>query len=473
MPAPRASGRSNGPTSLASTPKPPANANAKGRNPAARRACEIETRSASDVKRNGSSITAKTASDPPTTYAAHRRRAAKPGQRNEEQRRDRDRTGSGEHLGREVVRGVGVDDELASVLLECAPKLVGVGRHRARVVHDRTKPEQEERGRDDERDERERPVAQVLSLPQSARREEADERDPEEDRVGRMDDGESQTRRGRRCDQPHRWRTHRLECQRERGRHEELARRSGRKREEHVRAAEAGREADHRDLRAGRDARRPGPAEERPAGLERDHDGERRQDRREVDDDALGILARDLRNQRDEAVPEREGVAGMETAVCELRHAVEREGIEAQKLPCAGEVKQSVALNRRSSDPDQQPDHRAPEERPCPAGHRLRGSPPALDPHGAGGQHDDDEEHERQGQRRAEGESDRERSEDGDERPGKRRRDAADAERARQQPAGREHDRSRERELEVEDDHGLDATSSATSPEASHAAPSR
>lgn len=215
------------------------------------------------------------------------------------------------------------------------------------------------------------------------------------------------------------------------------------------------------------------PAEECPACLERDHDCERRQDRREVDDDALGILARDLRNQRDEAMPEREGVAGMETAVCELRHTVEREGIETQKLPRASEVKQSVALNRRSGDPDQQSDHRAPEERPRSGGHRLRGSPPALHPHDAGGQRDHHEDQKRQGQRRAEGEGDREGSEDGDERPGKRRRDAADAERTRQQPAGREDHRCGEREPDVENDHGLDATSSATSPEASHADPSR
>ena len=46
---------------------PPARANANGRKPAALRACEIETRSESDVKKNGSNITAKTASEPPTT----------------------------------------------------------------------------------------------------------------------------------------------------------------------------------------------------------------------------------------------------------------------------------------------------------------------------------------------------------------------------------------------------------------------
>ena len=59
-------------------PIPPAKAKANGRKPAALRACEIETRSASDVKRYGTSMTANTASEPPTTYAAQRRRAARP-----------------------------------------------------------------------------------------------------------------------------------------------------------------------------------------------------------------------------------------------------------------------------------------------------------------------------------------------------------------------------------------------------------
>ena len=53
IPAARAASGSSGPTMRESTPRPPAKANANGRNPAARRACEIETRSARVVKRNG------------------------------------------------------------------------------------------------------------------------------------------------------------------------------------------------------------------------------------------------------------------------------------------------------------------------------------------------------------------------------------------------------------------------------------
>ena len=46
------------------------------------------------------------------------------------------------------------------------------------------------------------PVAEVLPLPQRTNGEEADERDPEEDRIGRMDDGERQARGSGRGDEP-------------------------------------------------------------------------------------------------------------------------------------------------------------------------------------------------------------------------------------------------------------------------------
>ena len=58
------------------TARPPAKANANGRKPAARRACEIETRSERSVKSSGTSMNVNTASDPPTANAAQRRRAA-------------------------------------------------------------------------------------------------------------------------------------------------------------------------------------------------------------------------------------------------------------------------------------------------------------------------------------------------------------------------------------------------------------
>ena len=55
---------------------PPTKANANGRKPAARRDCESDTASERCSKRNGTSIAASTASEPPSTNGAQRRRQA-------------------------------------------------------------------------------------------------------------------------------------------------------------------------------------------------------------------------------------------------------------------------------------------------------------------------------------------------------------------------------------------------------------
>ena len=59
--------RRSGPSSAASTPIPPARANENGMNPASRRDCDRETTSENGVKSHGTSVIAKTASEPPTT----------------------------------------------------------------------------------------------------------------------------------------------------------------------------------------------------------------------------------------------------------------------------------------------------------------------------------------------------------------------------------------------------------------------
>jgi hypothetical protein len=76
MPAPSAIGRTNQRVRRASTAAPPANANTNGRNPAARRDCETETRSEKWVNAYGHSSSASTSSVPPSTYALQRRRPA-------------------------------------------------------------------------------------------------------------------------------------------------------------------------------------------------------------------------------------------------------------------------------------------------------------------------------------------------------------------------------------------------------------
>ncbi len=189
-------------------------------------------------------------------------------------------------------------------------------------------------------------------------------------------------------------------------------------------------------------------------------------------DDPLRILARDLRDQRDEAVPERKRVAGVQAAVGELGDPLERQVVELEQLPRTREVEETVTLHRRRRDPQEHADDRAPEERPGTPRNGLGGGPaPEAAEHGRG-DGDENEQYERQRQRRAEREGDRQRPEHGDERPREGRRHAVHTERSREQPPGREDDRGGERKLEVEENHQR-PSSAAASPDASHAAPSR
>ena len=153
------------------------------------------------------------------------------GQRQEEERGDRDRAGSPEHLRREpeVVRAG--DDELVGVLLQAAQPL-GVARVvRARLVHERPQPEQH---RDD------RHGRSEVRAPLAVR--EHDERHEHEERVRRVDERE-------RAEHDDGRRVAAREEQRDRGRREDLARGVGGLRELRVRAAVSGREAEERHLR--------------------------------------------------------------------------------------------------------------------------------------------------------------------------------------------------------------------------------
>ena len=168
---------------------PPASANANGKKPASRRACESETTSENGVNSHGTSVIAKIASEPPTTYAAHRRREASAVSGTSRSAAtatapERPNTcGASAKWSTEPL-------QLARVLVEGAGPLLCVRAHGRRAPHDRHEPDEEQARRDDERREGERAAANLLTPPRPAHREEAAERDPEEDRVGRMDDGE-------------------------------------------------------------------------------------------------------------------------------------------------------------------------------------------------------------------------------------------------------------------------------------------
>ena len=394
-------------------------------------------------------------------------------EREEQDSGHRNRPAPREHVRRQAVARVGADVQLPGIVLERPPHLPCIRRHRRRVVHDRDQPEHEERRRNDKRGERERPGAEVASRPEQPHEQEADERQPEEDRVGRVDDREHEAGSGGRRQK--RWRrpAERLEREGERSRDEELPRGRGRKREQRVRAAVTRREADDPGLRPRDGAGRPRPPEERPAGLVRDDEREHGEDRREVDDDLLRIGARDLRDERQEPVPERERVSRVEAPVRELRHAVERQVVELEELAGAGEVEEAVALDVPRNAPEEDPQHDPCCVDPCDPGNARRGERRSCDDEHAGRDAREGEQHDGRRQRALQHERERERPEDQRQRPGERRRGAPDPERAGQQPARRQHDGGAPGEAQVQGDGRHRVSSSATSPDASHSAASR
>jgi hypothetical protein len=311
------------------------------------------------------------------------------------------------------------------------------------------------------------------------------------------------------------------EEERDDGRHEQLPRRRAGKLERRVRAAAAGRERDHADLRSRNRAGEPRGAEDSHPELVRDHDGERREDARLVEDDRRRVDAAELRDEREPPVPERERIARVQPAVGELVDGPERERAEVAELADPPEVEERVALHEPLEAPERDPEADAREcsgtgaaspgrgdggcgertrrRRRCVApaeavpGTRTkaRGTlrvPGTRSKERGAGAHDQHED-ERQRQRRVHGERDRERTGDDRDRPRERRRGAALPERARDEAARREQDERRRGETQPESEAVLgqeprDAeqdesaeqahpSSWSTRPDASHAAPSR
>ena len=191
--------------------------------------------------------------------------------------------------------------------------------------------------------------------------EEARERQPEEERVGRVDDGQHEPGG--------------------RGRGEQAARRPRRRTRTRARARPARAAAASRSPAARARCRRrraPGAsavtatwaqttatrradaAEERVPRLVGD---ERRRAARApslVQDDVRRVEEGDTRDEREEAVPERERVAGVQPAVGELVHGVERERVERLELAHAREVEEAVAADLAGDVPEQDAEHRIP-----------------------------------------------------------------------------------------------------------------
>ena len=210
-------------------------------------------------------------------------------------------------------------------------------------------------------------------------------------------------------------------------------------------------------------------AENRDARLPGEEAGDRHEQRRFVVDDDRGIESRDLRHERVEAVPEREGVARVQAAVLELVEGAEVEVAELDELADAREVEEAVAGDDARDVPQGDAEGGTADE-----DERAAARPRHVDrTPDAGGERDDADGREHpEGERDVpvDCEDDGPGDEDGGQAEHERRRCRAPARRTRDQGAGQEHHRGRGGETDVVEDH---ESSEATSPEARKRAPSR
>ncbi len=328
--------------------------------------------------------------------------------------------------------------------------LLGGRRERRGVLHDGEEPRQEDHGTDREGSACDQEPPELRRLDHRAHDGEAGQHEQQEQRVGRVHDREHEPRT---CDERES-RAGRLvqidEEERQRGGHEQHAPAGGRgQREQPERAAGAGRERRDADRPRERRDAEPARAEDRDARFVDDEERERREHGRFVHDDLGRVDARQLRDQREERVPERERVAGVQPAVHELAHAFERELVERQELPHAREVEQRVAgrlgehVPEQHAGKDADPEHREPDRIP-----RAQRSTP--EPDGDRRQSRGEQEPEGERQRRARREHDEHRAED--QRQARHDRTGG---RPCEQRAGREEQERRPRQPQVELDHGF------------------
>ena len=359
---------------------PPAKANANGRNPAARRACEIETRSESGGEEERHQHHREHRERPAGDVgspAASRREA---GQRDEQQRRDRDRTGAREDLGREVVgrrrSGRRAGRCTARRRAAARPRQVIPSACRSRSGGSQS---MKSAAGHDERGERERRRS-ARSARSTAHARRGSPTNGIQRKIAYVGWTTARASPAAAVDasEPGGRRPHRLQRERERGRHEELTRRGRRQSEEDVGAAVPGAKQIIATCARGADARGPasgGTAPSRPRTRRRRRAarGSTAGGRRP----RSGSSPESLAIEREEAVPERERVAGMQAAVRELRHAVERRvrrgrAASARERGGTGRRPDRRARRRQQQQPDAPRPRRA-HQRPA----RRRGSPGA------------------------------------------------------------------------------------------------
>ncbi len=215
-----------------------------------------------------------------------------------------------------------------------------------------------------------------------------------------------------------------------------------------------------------RDRRAHAP-EERVAGLVGDQKRERCEHGGLVQDDLRRIEEGDACDEREKAVPEREGVARMQAAVGELIDRLERERVERLQLANARQMEEAVATDLARDVPQQHAEHDAGAEHPPPPRDPLgpRRAPHERERRDSGSE----QQEESQRERRAGDERDRKRTEEKRERPGEGDRRASQPESPRDHRSGQQQDAGREREAEQ----GHRSSSSGTRPDASQSAASR
>ncbi len=123
---------------------------------------------------------------------------------------------------------------------------------------------------------------------------------------------------------------------------------------------------------------------------------QRREHRGLVQHDVGGVEKRDACDEREEGMPEREGVAGMEPAVRELVDRAERERVERLQLAHAGEVEEAVAADLACDVPERDPEHALPPGTPSRA-QASRSARGALVREEERADADAEEQHERRG----------------------------------------------------------------------------
>ena len=166
--------------------------------------------------------------------------------------------------------------------------------------------------------------------------------------------------RERRADRPRRL-AHEDEEERRHRRNEELPRRRARQLERRVRPARTRCERDHPDLGEEDAEGERGRTEDAKPELEREHERERREHARLVLHDGARIDAREPRDEREPAVPERERVARVQASVLELVDRAQRERAEVVELAHPAEMEERVALDDPLDAPERDPEAEAGE----------------------------------------------------------------------------------------------------------------